>query len=78
MYWMCKEFKFLTDLVLLSALVSCRLAGHSGVKYTVTLSNDAVVVICRFMYSSDADRGEQDHPRAATDNKMRLEMKLAV
>lgn len=31
------------------------LAGHSGVKGTVTLSNDAVAVICRFMYSSDAD-----------------------
>ena len=34
------------------------LAGHSAVKYTVTLSNDAVAVFCRFRYPSDAGRGE--------------------
>lgn len=54
------------------------LAGHSAVKYTVTLSNEAVAVFCRFIYPSDAGRGEQDCSRAAMESKMRLVMKLAV
>lgn len=54
------------------------LAGHSVVKYTVTLSNDAVAFFCRFIYPSDAGMGEQDCSRAAICSKMRVVMKLAV